>query len=85
VGEVYGPINTETGHYIVRALKILPSRTIPFEEARQEIREQLHREQYDRLMQEYFADLIQRAVIRYDSEQFMSNAVDQAVQRYWVP
>ena len=83
-GEICGPIRTETGNYIVRTLQIVPGRTVPYEEAQQEIEQRLRQEQSDRLMGEYFVGLQKRATLS-ESEQFMATALDRATQRYWTP
>jgi len=83
-GEICGIIETASGDYIVKTLRIRRGRTVSFEDAQPQITEMLEREQYDRLSQAYFKELLAAATIS-ESSQFMEHAVEQAVVRYGRP
>ena len=81
-GQVSSVIETETGYYIVKALKVRPGRTIRFEDAQEQVERQLREEQFAKLQEDYFRRLTEGAHIR-QSEEFLKLAVDRAVKQYW--
>jgi len=81
-GEICGVIETETGYYIVRALKVSPGQSQSFQEAQERIEGILREQQYDKLAGDYFMKLFGAATIA-QSDDFMEMAVDLAVDRYW--
>ena len=81
-GQVSSVIETETGYYIVKALKVRPGRTIRFEDAQEQVERQLREEQFAKLQEDYFRRLTEGAQIR-QSEEFLKLAVDRAVKLYW--
>jgi len=81
-GEICGVIETETGYYIVKALKVSPGQSQSFEKAQEQIEGILREQQYDKLAADYFMKLFGAATIA-QSDEFMEMAVDLAVDRYW--
>ncbi|HDZ22836.1 hypothetical protein LCGC14_0203340 [marine sediment metagenome] len=81
-GEVCGIIETPSGYYIVKTLRIIRGKTISFEDAQKGIDEKLRDQQYTRRSDEYFKKLLAEATIA-ESPQFLIDAVDQAVRLYW--
>ena len=80
-GQLAGPIETETGYYIVKARRVQPGRTVPFEEAQEKISETLRDEQYNKLTQDYFKTLIDGALI-IRSDEFLSFALKRALEMH---
>jgi len=80
--QVCGIIETKTGYYIVKALKVEPGREIDFEQAQPEIERILREQQYQKLSEEYFKKLISGATIE-PAEKFMELAIERAVERHW--
>lgn len=81
-GQVSDIIETQTGFYLVKALHVKPGRIESFEEAQFRIREILHKQQRERLSEEYFARLLRGATI-LQSGTFTDLAVDRAVAQYY--
>ena len=81
-GEICGVIETETGYYIVKALKVSPGQSQSFQEAQEQIEGILREQQYDKLAGDYFMKLFGAATIA-QSDEFMKMAVNSAVDRYW--
>jgi len=81
-GQTAGPVETDSGYYIVKALRVRPGRIVPFEEAQEDIADKLRDEQYRKLTDEYYRDLLAAATIVH-SERFIQFAIDQAVRRFW--
>lgn len=81
-GEVCGIIETPSGYYIVKTLRIIRGKMISFEDAQKGIEEKLRDQQYTRQSDEYFKKLLAGATIA-ESPQFLIDAVDQAVRLYW--
>ncbi len=81
-GQVSEIIQTDTGYYIVKARRIRPGRTISFEDAQDQIMEEVRKEHFERLAQGYLQRLYQGAQIR-QSDEFLQLAVDRAVRIYW--
>ncbi len=80
-GEVSDPVVAADGVYLVKAKKVAPAETIPFEEAQKTIDKTLRDEQYDQLTDQYFRKLYERANI-VESEAFVRLAVERAVRKY---
>lgn len=81
-GQVSDIIETDTGFYIVKAKVVQPGGDISFEKAQEEIEKALHREQYDKLQEEYMMTKAEAASIT-TSDRLEENALEKAVERYW--
>ena len=81
-GQISDVIETGTGYYIVKALKVRPGRTIRFEDAQEQVENKLRDEQFSKLQEDYFRRLTESAHVR-QSEAFLKLAVDRAVKQYW--
>lgn len=81
-GQVAGPIEAPTGYYIVKAKRVQGGRLIPFEEAQEEISHSLRNEQYRKLTDDYYRELIGGATVSHN-EQFVELVIEQAVARWW--
>ena len=81
-GEVCGIIQTRRGFYIVKTLSVTRGSRVSFEQAQEGIGETLRRQQYEKISNEYFQELLKAATIS-ESEKFMEHAVERAVERYW--
>jgi parvulin-like peptidyl-prolyl isomerase len=81
-GGVSAPVETPHGWYIVKAVKVIPGRVVPFEEAQDQIAEILRTRMYNDLTDKYFQDLMEKShIVR--SPQFSQLALDRAVDRFW--
>jgi parvulin-like peptidyl-prolyl isomerase len=83
-GQISDVIETPTGCYIVKAVQVAEGKTIPFEDAQDEIDGNLREQQYHKLSAEYMTKLTQNAMI-VQSEKFTRLAVDRAVKLYYKP
>jgi len=81
-GDICGIIETETGYYIVKTLKVDPGQYMSFEKAQRQIEDILRRQQYDKLAGDYFMKLFSEATIA-QSDEFMEMAINGAVDRHW--
>ena len=81
-GGVSAPVESPHGWYIVKAVKVIPGRVVPFEEAQDQIAEILRTRMYNDLTDKYFQDLMEKShIVR--SPQFSQLALDRAVDRFW--
>lgn len=83
-GQVSDIIETDGGFYIVKALLVMPGKTLSFEEAQDTIEKTLSREQSRRLQLEYNQKLRDGATITL-SDRLIPLAIEKAVQHYWLP
>jgi parvulin-like peptidyl-prolyl isomerase len=81
-GQTAGPIETESGYYIVKAKRVVGGRLVPFEEAQEEITHTLRNEQYRKLTDDYYHELIGGATVNHNAE-FVELVIEQAVARWW--
>jgi len=81
-GQTSGVIETATGYYVVKARKVDPGRTVPFEQAQEQIDRTLRDQQFNQLQEAYFRRLLAGAQIR-QSDEFQTVALDRAVRRHW--
>jgi parvulin-like peptidyl-prolyl isomerase len=80
--QVQGVIVTETGYWIVKALKVEPAHTPTFEQAQGDIETKIREQQYERFSAEYFEKLWRTATI-VESEGFMEQVVNAAIARFF--
>jgi hypothetical protein len=80
-GQHSNVIETDTGFYIVRAIKINPGKEVSFEDAQDEIIRDLRREQFGELRMKYMKKLYEGATIVVP-DNFMPVTVERAVERY---
>jgi len=80
-GQVSKTIETSTGCYVVKAMKVQPGATIGFEQAQERIEQNLKKQKADELEQQYFQRLMQKSRVNY-SEELVSLAVEQAAIAY---
>ena len=83
-GGVSNVIDGEAGCFIVKALKVAPGVTTPFEEAQDQIDDDLRQEQIEQLTANYLNELFNRAAISSSSE-FERHIVDRVVQKFYQP
>jgi len=81
-GERSGIIEEETGFFIVKARKVQGGKVAGFVEAQDEIEKKLRQEQYNKLRNEYFTKIYDRATIIIGND-FLRRVVDRSVERYW--
>ncbi len=81
-GQASDIIETDTGFYIVKAKTVQAGGDISFEEAQDQIERALHREQYDKLQEQYMMTKAQAASIT-TSDRLEENALNKAIERYW--
>jgi len=65
-GETSPILETEPGFHLIRLESLEPARVVPFEEAQRQIEEQLKRQKWEKLLQEYVASLLQKSYVRYN-------------------
>ena len=82
-GRTSGVVETDSGFYIVRAIKQEPAKTVSFEEAQEKIEETLRQDQYRKLSDAYFKQLLDGATV-VQSERFAQLAADKAMEQYGV-
>jgi parvulin-like peptidyl-prolyl isomerase len=82
VGEMAGPIETQTGFYVVKVRRLEPGRVVPFEEAQEKISETLRNRMYLELTEKYFRDLHEKALIRR-SEDFQAHVLARAAEEHF--
>ena len=78
-GQTAGPIETETGFYLVKASRIEAGKTVGFVEAQEQIHQTLRDQKYLELTQEYFQNLHEKATI-IRSDGFVEHVLGKAVQ-----
>jgi hypothetical protein len=81
-GQFSDIIETDTGFYIVKALKVTPGTVVSFEDAQEEIERLLSAEQHDKLQEQYLMSKAEGATIS-PSRNLEQLAADKAVDRYW--
>ncbi|MHC4563052.1 MAG: peptidylprolyl isomerase [Planctomycetota bacterium] len=83
-GQICGIIESENGYYIVKALQVIPGKTVTFEKAQKQIEGILREQQFGELSNKYFTKLLKEATMA-ESPEFMAMALQRAVDRYWQP
>lgn len=83
-GRTSGPIETDTGVYLVRAKRVKPGRVVGFEEAQEQIGAKIRDDRYIELTEEYFKKLMTGATI-VQSRRFMVLALTKAWERHQQP
>jgi hypothetical protein len=81
-GETSGVIETPSGFYLVKALKVEPGEATSFEDAQEEIEETLRNEQGSLLRAKYLSSKI-GTLSRAQEDEARARAIDKAVERYW--
>ena len=81
-GQVSDIVETPNGYWIVKAEKVIPGKSLGFEDAQQEVRQILRAEQFTEFTEEYFKRVQKDATIVY-SEKIVEITLDRAVRRYW--
>ncbi|HUS90982.1 MAG TPA: peptidylprolyl isomerase, partial [Phycisphaerae bacterium] len=76
-GQVAGPIETDSGFYLVKAYRIEGGKVTPFEQAQQDIEKTLRNRLYLDLTQKYFKDLLGKSLIVH-SEKFLDLTLQKA-------
>ncbi len=80
-GEVSNVIEDEDGYYIVKARKILPPTSIPFEQAQVAIESKLKQKQMQELEQDYFRQLQSSATILVPKN-IVAQVTELAIKQY---
>lgn len=75
-----GIIEEDNGYYIVRAHRVVPGKTVRFEDAQEKLEDDLRRKQFLKLRAEYLEKIYDKATIS-QSREFMILAVEQAAKR----
>ena len=75
-----GIIEEDSGYYIVRAHRVVPGKTVRFEDAQEKLEDDLRRKQFLKLRAEYLEKIYDKATIS-QSREFMILAVEQAAKR----
>jgi parvulin-like peptidyl-prolyl isomerase len=81
-GEVSDVIEDDGNLYLVRVAKVQPGAAVSFEDAQGKIEQILTHQQYLKLSEEYYQKLVRHAVV-VESEDFVQNCVERAVERFW--
>lgn len=81
-GQVSGVIEGQSGAFIVKTVEVKEATTTPFEKAQEEINRKIRQQKFDRLQQDYFRTLREKAHV-IPSESFERDVLDLAVQQYF--
>jgi parvulin-like peptidyl-prolyl isomerase len=81
-GEVSDVIENDGNLYLVKVAKVQPGDAVAFEDAQTKIEQILSHQQYQKLSEEYYQKLVRHAVV-VESEDFVQNCVERAVERFW--
>lgn len=81
-GEVSGVIESDAGYFIVKARKVIPGKTVSFEQAQEEIEEKLRAEKSEKLWKEYYAGVWEKSLV-VPQEQLIRRGVEKATAMYW--
>ena len=77
-------IEGKNGVYIVRAYKVQPSSVTRFEEAQETIEDQLRRQQFQKLREDYMKSVYDKATVT-NTRPLVQLSIDQAVKKYYAP
>ncbi len=75
-------IETDKGYYIVKVKAVQAGEVVSFEDAQEEIEEKLREQQYRKLSNEYFGQILQKATI-IRPQKFIELTLEQTVDEYW--
>ena len=81
-GQVSEIIETDTGFYVVKTKQVEPAATITFEDAQPKIEKILREQVSTKLYTDYYMGLLKDATI-VQPENFVPQAVDATVNRFW--
>ena len=81
-GEVSDVIEADGNLYLVKVAKVQPGEATSFEDAQDKIEQLLRHRQYQKLSEDYYNKLVRHAVV-IESEDFVQNCVERAVERFW--
>jgi len=82
-GQVSDVVQTDTGYYVVKTLKVELGKTIGFEDAQDQIGNRLRDEQYHKITQDYFMKLFSEGATIVETDKFGQLALERALERYW--
>jgi hypothetical protein len=77
-------IEGKNGVYIVRGYKVQPSSVTRFEDAQETIEDQLRRQQFQKLREDYMKSVYDKATVT-NTRPLVQLSIDQAVKKYYVP
>jgi len=80
-GQFSSIIETDDGFFIVRAARVKPGKSVGFEQAQEDIEAILRRQQFRKLVDDYFLRLSKGTTI-VQPDEFVSLTVDRAVAKY---
>ena len=83
-GQFSSVIETDIGFFIVRAARVKPGKSVSFEQAQEDIEIILRRQQFRKLVDDYFQRLSEGATI-IQPDDFVALTVDRAVAKYHKP
>ena len=78
-GQMAGPVEIDSGYYIVKAKQVQPGREISYEDAQEDIERILREQQFNKVTSEYYTKLLKTATI-IQAKDFMRMALDRAVE-----
>ena len=81
-GQVAGPIETDTGFYLVKAAEVVGGEVVPFEQAQEQIAKTLRSRMYMELTRKYFADLHAKSLI-VRSTRFLDLTLQKAEETHF--
>ncbi|MBL7134375.1 MAG: peptidyl-prolyl cis-trans isomerase [Phycisphaerae bacterium] len=81
-GQIAGPIEIDSGYYIVKAKKVQPGKEISYEDAQEDIEKALREQQFNKATEEYYKKVLKASTI-VQAKDFLRMATDQAVEKYW--
>jgi hypothetical protein len=82
-GQKRGVVTTDSGYYIVKALKVEDGKTIQFEDAQEAIEKRLRDEQYRKITEDYLRKLFVEGATIIESDKFLESALSRAVEKHW--
>jgi len=77
-------IEGKSGVYIVRAFKVQPGSVTRFEDAQETIEDQLRRQQFQKLREDYMKSVYEKATVT-NTRPLVQLSIDQAVKEYYTP
>jgi hypothetical protein len=80
-GEVAGPVETDSGFYLVKAKRVQAGKVVSFEDAQEQITKTLRDRMYRKLTEDYILKLLQGATLG-GTERFLRLVLTTAAERY---